>query len=50
MDFEVNLPVEFSSLLLQIGEKQRALVRWAPVPLDGVPQLGLRVVDVVGTL
>ncbi len=48
--FEVDLPVEFSPALLQVGVRQRALVSWAPVPVDGLPQLGLRVVDVVGTL
>ena len=46
----VDLPVEFSPSLLQVGVRQRALVGWAPVPVDGVPQLGLRVVDVVGEL
>ena len=45
----VDLPVEFSPSLLRVGMKQRALVSWAPVPVDGIPQLGLRVVDVVGT-
>ena len=44
----MDLPVEFSPSLLHVGMKQRALVSWAPVPVDGVPQLGLRVVDVVG--
>ena len=48
--FEVDLPVEFSPSLLQVGMKHRALVSWAPVPVDGVPHLGLRVVDVVGAL
>ena len=48
VEFEVDLPVEFSPSLLRVGMKQRALVSWAPVPVDGVPQLGLRVVDVVG--
>ena len=48
--FEVDLPVEFSPSLLRVGVKQRALVCWAPVPVDGVPQLGLSVVDVVGAL
>ena len=48
VDFEVDLPVEFSPSLLRVGVKQRALVSWAPVPVDGVPQLGLRVVDVTG--
>ena len=48
VDFEVDLPVEFSPSLLRVGVKQRALVSWASVPVDGVPQLGLRVVDVVG--
>ena len=48
VDFEVDLPVEFSPSLLRVGVKQRALVSWAPVPVDGVAQLGLRVVDVVG--
>ena len=46
--FEVDLPVEFSPSLLRVGVKQCALVIWAPVPVDGVPQLGLSVVDVVG--
>lgn len=50
VDFQVNLPVEFSPLLLRVGVKQCALVCWAPVPVEGVPQLGLRLVDVVGTL
>ena len=50
VDFEVDLPVEFSPSLLQVGVRQRALVSWAPVPVDGVPQLGLRVVDVVGAV
>ena len=48
VDFQVDLPVEFSPSLLRVGVKQRALVCWAPVPVDGVPQLGLSVVDVVG--
>ena len=48
VEFQVDLPVEFSPSLLHVGMKQRALVSWAPVPVDGVPQLGLRVVDVVG--
>ena len=48
--FEVDLPVEFSPSLLRVGVKHRALVSWAPVPVDGVPQLGLCVVDVVGTV
>ena len=52
--FEVDLPVEFSPSLLHIATaissvKQRGLVSWALVPVYGVPQLGLRVVDVVGT-
>ena len=47
--FEVDLPVEFSPSLLHISVKQRGLVSWALVPVYGVPQLGLRVVDVVGT-
>ena len=46
----MDLPVEFSPALLQVVVRHRALVRWAPVPVDGVPQLGLRVVDVVGVL
>ena len=50
LDFEVDLPVDFSPSLLRVGVKQRALVSWAPVPVDGVPQLGLHVVDVVGAL
>ena len=50
VDFEVDLPVEFSLSLLHANAEQRALVSWAPVPVDGVPQLGLRVVDVVGAL
>ena len=49
-DFQVDLPVEFSPSLLRVGVKQRALVGWVPVPVDGVPQLGLRVVDVMGAL
>ena len=44
----VNLPVEFSPSLLRVGNKQRALISWTPVLVSGVPQLGLRVVDVVG--
>ena len=48
VDLEVDLPVEFSPSLLRVGVKQRALVSWAPVPVDGVPQLRLRVVDVTG--
>ena len=40
VDFEVDLPVEFSPSLLRVGMKQRALVSWAPVPVDGVPQYG----------
>ena len=39
VDFQVDLPVEFSPSLLWVGVKQRALVCWAPVPVDGVPQL-----------
>ena len=50
VDFEIDLPVEFSPALLRVGVGQRALVSWAPVPVDRVPQLGLRVVDVVGTV
>ncbi len=50
VDFEVDLPVEFSPSLLRVGVRHRALVSWAPVPVDGLPQLGLRIVDVVGTL
>ena len=50
VDFEVDLPVEFSPSLLQVDVRHRALVSWAPVPVDGVPQLGLCVVDVVGRL
>ena len=49
VDFEVDLPVEFSPSLLRVGVKRRALVSRAPVPVDGVPQLGLSIVDVVGT-
>ena len=50
VDFEIDLPVEFSLALLRVGVKHRTLVSWAPVPVDGVPQLGLSVVDVVGTV
>ena len=50
VDFEVDLPVEFSPLLLRVGVRHRALVSWVPVPVDGVPQLGLRVVDIMGML
>ena len=50
VDFEVDLPVEFSPALLRVGVRHRALVSWAPVPVDGVPHLGLHVVDVVGVL
>ena len=50
VDFEADLPVEFSPSLLRVGVRYRALVSWAPVPVDGILQLGLRVVDVVGTL
>ena len=50
VDFEVDLPVQFSPSLLRVGVKHRALVSWAPVPVDGVPQLGLSIVDVVETL
>ena len=42
VDFRVNLPVEFSPSLLRVGVKQLALVGWAHVPVDGVPQLGFR--------
>ena len=48
--FAVDLRVEFSPSLLRVGVKHRALVSWAPVPVDGVPQLGLCVVDVVRTV
>ena len=50
VDFEADLPVEFSPSLLRVGVRYRTLVSWAPVPVDGILQLGLRVVDVVGTL
>ena len=50
VDFEVDLPVEFSPSLLRVGVRHRVLVSWVPVPVDGLPHLGLRVVDVVGTL
>ena len=48
VDFEVDLPVEFSPSPLRVGVKHRALVSWAPVPVDGLPQLGLSIVDVLG--
>ena len=48
--FDVDLPVEFSPALLQVGVRRRALVSWAPIPVYGIPQLGLRVVDVLETL
>ena len=47
--FEVDLPVEFSPSLLRVGVRHRAQVSWVPVPVDGFPQMGLRVVNVVGT-
>ena len=50
VDCEADLPVGFSPSLLRVGVKYRALASWEPVPVDGIPQLGLRVVDVVGTL
>ena len=50
VDFQIDLPVEFSPSLLRVGVRQRALVCWAPVPVNGIPQLGLRVVEVLETL
>ena len=40
VDFQVDLPVEFSPSLLRVGMKQRALVSWAPVPVDGILAVG----------
>ena len=40
VDFQVDLPVEFSPLLLRVGVKQRALVCWAPVRWRGFRSWG----------
>ena len=40
VEFEADLPVEFSPSLLRVGVRRRALVSWAPVPVDGIPQMG----------
>ena len=48
VDFAVELSVEYSQSLPWVCMNQRSLVAWAPVPVNGVPRLGLLIVDVVG--